>query len=833
MQKLRVTPIGTCRIHNPLRQASTKFPIALERAGIYGFTHTSGEALQMLRYLAGEKSFDERAKAVIFRPDRAEGADSAPAGWTPADLQIVEISSAKNISVGEDSVQVNYLYRQFADFFSSSARTQQYWSLVKRGDRAALRDFLRGEATYNILKTDDRVLLLNLRMEQQDFASIKSDMAEIVERTGRDAVLFVTHVDARTADGSFIPARKRVIQWVKLAAGQLDVPCFDPTAAMTDFGQERALERGGLDLTHFTPAFADRVYAEMHREHIGQLMESKPGLDRESEALGRQQMLADSIDALMRFDDFIVGTRRLHSALRTEPGAGPLLELRGKGLAHLGDFEGAIRDLEPLEQAASLSPEGRVALVEAYTATEQWQAALALAEILLGDEYENAAIYACAATSAERIGRIDAAIGFWKQAFRLDHSDLNAALHALTLLAQLGRSDQLDTWRDEVLENSVGGSDGAFDLARWSVDHRDDGMFAKVFLSLASADADSAERQLETALSVGMFEASAVGVRSLSENQVELPAATRARIAALAGEASADRLEKEDFASAYLLSNASVALKPNRAAKVTHRRAERHYRDRIREAYRAARFEDVITAWQDAGNALVQLGDAARLAAMSYHKLGQNEEALDLLLGMNARQPGDPVTLRWIGRTSALLGRFELAYPSYRELLDSADPAAERFRDEAERFFAGADRRALRLLRAMMVEGQLSEALTLIDAIRPHFTDTGRLQVEIDRVARLLRQRLRDVESGLAEEDERERTLALLLRLAPDDPAILRRMALEFMRQQRFEDAIAPWTRLNQLVPDTESTLRNLERCRVLAARQSKQRAGQSPAFAQ
>ena len=49
-------------------------------------------------------------------------------------------------------------------------------------------------------------------------------MAEMVERLGRDALLFVTHVNARTPDGSTIPPRENVIHWVKLAAEQLDVP---------------------------------------------------------------------------------------------------------------------------------------------------------------------------------------------------------------------------------------------------------------------------------------------------------------------------------------------------------------------------------------------------------------------------------------------------------------------------------------------------------------------------------------------------------------------------------------------------------------------------------
>ena len=88
-------------------------------------------------------------------------------------------------------------------------------------------------------------------------------------------------------------------------------------------------------------------------------MESRPELAGEQDNAARQYLLADNIEALMRFDDFLVGTRRLYAALRKEPDAIPLIQLRGKVLAQTGDFEGAVRDLEELDRSNSLSPEGR------------------------------------------------------------------------------------------------------------------------------------------------------------------------------------------------------------------------------------------------------------------------------------------------------------------------------------------------------------------------------------------------------------------------------------------------------------------------------------------
>ena len=75
-KRLTVTPIGTCRINTPLRRARSRYPVALELNRVYGFTHTSDEALQQLRFMQGDKQFDDRARQLIFDPGREIAADA-------------------------------------------------------------------------------------------------------------------------------------------------------------------------------------------------------------------------------------------------------------------------------------------------------------------------------------------------------------------------------------------------------------------------------------------------------------------------------------------------------------------------------------------------------------------------------------------------------------------------------------------------------------------------------------------------------------------------------------------------------------------------------------
>jgi tetratricopeptide (TPR) repeat protein len=820
VQKLSVTPIGTCRINNPLRQAQSKYPIFLNTTGIYGFTHTSDEALQQLRFLQGDKIFQEQVRPIVFRAEAGHG--SGADRWQPSDLQIVEISSAKKITSGDDSVQINYLYRHFADFFSSGSRTQRFWSLVKRRAMAELADFLETEPAYQMMTAEDRSLLTSLGMEQQDFASIKADMAEMVERLGRDALLFVTHVNARTPDGSTIPPREKVIHWVKLAAEQLDVPCFDPTDAMAAFGQERALEHGGLDLTHFTQAFSDRVYAEIHREHVGRMMELRPELAGEQDSAARQHLLADNIEALMRFDDFLVGTRRLYAALRKEPDAIPLIQLRGKILAQTGDFEGAVRDLENLDRSSSLSPEGRIALLEAYAGTEAWARAIELADELLGEEYESGVIYTCAATACERTGQLEAALGHWKQAFRHDRSDLNAALRTLALLSQLDQGDQLKAWREEVLEHSRSSTNGAFEIARWALEHRDEELFAKVFGAICEQDLHRAENLFDRLIPEDLFKAAAACLRILAGFKNETVARQLDKVAARSSKVAAELLADGLFNPAYDLADAAAQIRQDGIALRTRRAAMAHYRGIIREAYGRQDYPAVVEAWAAASDIVLHATDAALLAAVSLHKLERNADALELLLRIHDREPGNAAVLRWSGRIASLLSRYGTALPMYAALRQSQDPAAEKYRAEIARFFETAERRALKQLRSAIVDGQFALALDLAELLEPDIEDRDRLHSEVERLNRLLRIKLREIENGNSDDENRERVLLMLLRIKPDDAAILRRLALELMRQVRFQEAAELWSRLDRLSPGTETNMRNLEKCRILAARQHK-----------
>jgi len=819
VRKLRITTIGTCRVTTPLRRALGKFPIESEHGRVYGYVHSSAEAVQQIQFLQREQDLPDEILPITFRPDIPR--DYRTENWTAPDLNIVEISSAKLVSSHGRPVQRNYVYRYFADFFADPARTTQFWSLVKRKDRRALLEYLRGESTYRRLPAEDRALLMSLTMEEQTFDQLKGDMEEIAERLGRDKLLFVTHVNVTTPDEAVIPARDRLIRWVKLAAEQMGIPCFDPTEAMREFGQERAMEHGGLDLTHYTPAFYDRVFAIIHRDHVAKLVEAGPYLSASDDEESRQQIIADNIEAMIELD-FRNGAREMFEALRQHPNNTPLKQLRGMVLSRIGDFEGAIAAFTSVDGSATLSQDARMAFLDALVNTGDWQRALGVAEDLLADEYADTAIYEGAALASERLGRDEDALGHWKQAFRHDRSNLRAALNALVLLARLGEPEHLDDWKREVIEHSEEG-DGILEVAQWALANGEEDLVARCFRVVVNQSLERAEDILRSAVRNGLDEAVIECLKAAAELPDQMVVRRRFRtVSAEIIEHATRRIEQRDTKSAFRLANAVRPYASASAAVRIVRQVAAHFRDPIREAYAKEDFQAVVALAAEAGEIIFDSTRLAVLVGVSLSRLGHSEEAREIFRRLYETDPESPLVLRWSGRLAQADEDYATAIRMYGALARSQDPVAKRFQAETSRFLERAGRRALQIVRILGREEQFAEAIAIAEAVRDETDMAEQAELELARIHRMLRIQLRAVEQDEGDLEDREPILRLMDRIKPDDEAVLRRLALEFMRQFRFSEAADYWERLDAIKPNVESVVRNRHKCRLLAARRQR-----------
>ena len=838
MSKIAITPIGTCRINTPLRRGAARSPFRLNLERVYGFVHTTEEALQQLEFMAGERGFAEEQLPLLFRP--GERADAAAGQWQPADLTIIEISSAKSYRVGDTAVQSNYLTRYFADFFASVPRTRRFWQLASESDRASRAEmaaFLKADPVYNLYSKTDQALLASISMRMQGFDEILQHMGAMVERLGRNRILFVTHVNASGPDGAVIASRDKVIRWVKLAAERLGTQIFDPTGLMREFGQERAMEREGLDTTHYTNAFSDRWYTHVHREFVlPRIIEA--GMDAEQGEAASPSLLAESIGAAIENDDFFEGARQLFVALADHPDNAALRLLAGQVYGQIGDYSAVVRMLTPLRESPEMTVPALASLMRAAYESGDAATAVEIADQLLTDEYETIEIYEMAGLAADKLGRADAAVHYAKLAFRLDPGQHRFATRVLDHYIATGETELMRSWHAEVRDRLAAAPNVplARALAEWAVGRQDEQMFRAASLLVAQSEPRSMVRLVEEAATRGMLAAA-------SETLVELVALSgsddtglmrsfRAMVADWPARCEA-LLEEGRIGDAYVLATGYMTVLPkNRDARRIERGIVLHLRDKIRSAQAIGDHEAVIRMGQGAGRMLFRRFEIAAAYARSLLAAGRGIEALAV-----ARQGCEAfpenIDMRGLAaHIAASIGETALALTLYGELDFENDPAAERYRVRAERCFERAGRNGIKQIRTLVAAGEFEKAIALCRLLEQHTSARERVSVELVKLRRTLRNRLRELDEEEDTGTEPMRILRLMLAIMPEDPSTLRRAALEAMKLQDFETALDYWRELDRVSPGLESTANNISRCQIHAQRQAARASRMRPALA-
>lgn len=248
--KFTIAPLGSCRIATPLRIARDNFGFRIEKSRVYGFCHSSAEAVQMSKIMTGEISPPRDIWPFIARDTEYDQLLSQP--FRRADAYVVEISSSKQVSIGGWYVQLNYLVGAFRDYFSSTARARDFWRLAAAGDQEAIDANLAGWKDH-----EDVAVLRQVRQSLTTPAELERDMQTLIDTFGD--VLFITHVNARTPSGDRIASRSSLIADVVAAGHKLGAAVFNPTAAMERKGQELAIADHSDSLAHFTDEFASEV----------------------------------------------------------------------------------------------------------------------------------------------------------------------------------------------------------------------------------------------------------------------------------------------------------------------------------------------------------------------------------------------------------------------------------------------------------------------------------------------------------------------------------------------------------------------------------------------
>lgn len=281
-RKFTITPIGSCRIATPARAGVETHGIAVIRPRSYGFTHSSAEAVQQAAFMLEGGAIPRALWPLIGRDNDYDKIHAA--AFRPADLYLVEISSAKMLRLDDYLIQLNYTQNHFRDFFSVPARASRFWAMIESDDVPGLEAFLEEQWSGSEEQRRDSDLLRRIRISRSTDATLRADLRSLRQMLGDDIVI-VTHVNARDQNGRFLPSRDQLIQQVGRVSQEEGFEVFDPTLLVEKVGQDLAVDNGSGSYAHYHEMFFPLLFQEWYEAFI------RPRIDRN--AIER-----DAVDAL-------------------------------------------------------------------------------------------------------------------------------------------------------------------------------------------------------------------------------------------------------------------------------------------------------------------------------------------------------------------------------------------------------------------------------------------------------------------------------------------------------------------------------------------------------
>jgi len=811
-----LTPIGSCRIVNPVKRAQFYFNFQANFKKIYGFTHTSSEALQQIRFILGMEDIPEKVQPFIFRPSiQYTNADV----HNPSDFYIVEISSQKKIMAYGYCLQINYLTRHFYDFFSKPERARIYWSLATKGNQQRLEAYLKEEPCYVGMTDDDRELLRSIHVEQMDEQAIEQDMNEIVQLLGRDRVMFMTHVNVLTRAGAIIQSRSRLIKNVEAIASKLSIPCINPTHLMEKWGQKRSLERNGDDLTHYTDLFGDAIVATIFKDVINSKIHHVDGNRQEKQDQMRELTL--SINKLLTNDEIILAAQKLFAALRNKQQDPILVQLRSMLFSRLGYFEQAYQDIVDVERIIGTTDSTLRCRLKALHGLGHWEEALSTAEMMLSNEIEDEEVLTVAADSTDALQLFDKSYQYWKRVLLLNPATHSGWINFLNSTQYFSDGTAFTEAFNAGVQSTCLSEAFMEKGLSLAIAFNNELIFRQTLEWLLQHESAFALTALSEIPDTGLIFRAASSIKNMS-HQFTLSSSYKHKLydVFVAWNNTALSLHSvDDFVSlstSLVYTYSAFIVYPHARISNFNNEVKTAWREKLKEMYESEDYENIIAGAKIVWPLLEFDPVSTVYCARTLVKLELWKEACTLSHMTLMRNPTitslQAITLRSLRHIKDIpflvdqIADLMSISPSFQ------NPSVNVLFEKECRYVAT---RALKSVRQKKNEGRLDEALSLLIKMKRIDPDVQRLVREYKQIIRLFDESIKEGGSVITSHENLDYARKLLV-FDNENTYALKYAALNSMHLRDYKQALLFWQRLEKVSGPTESVTRQLAVCQSM-----------------
>lgn len=258
LHKPTVTVIGTCRVHDTLRQVEKKGLIKLNNGGMQTYVHSLPEIFLRLKVLNRQSKYSPNI--MDLQVDTRSGTAIEPIddfNFDESEIIVIEISSLKSIFYDNQPLQYNEVNRQLC-----TPHGKFGIELIANINNAFNNDqssIIAPKSPYpDSLSKSHRQIISSLRpklMSEEDIFSYMDQIYEYVKKP----ILFVNHINAEGKNGRKITSRNRLCKIIKKYCLENGFELFEPASLFQTHEKKDLLAKEGMDLAHYAKGALNTV----------------------------------------------------------------------------------------------------------------------------------------------------------------------------------------------------------------------------------------------------------------------------------------------------------------------------------------------------------------------------------------------------------------------------------------------------------------------------------------------------------------------------------------------------------------------------------------------
>ena len=267
----RVGVIGSCRVHDPLKEVARSGRGVFLWSAFNSFTHTPAEAGQHIAFCRGRLEIPEPFAPYILRQDKVPILDDRlPNLVESCTTFMVEMSGLNYLRCGHYIFNQDYFSQQFVRGSGLGVldwhRNLSAAAPAPEKARAAMASLAESGKRLGIAAEEILSTLRNIPLSSETF---KAELSQMVFQPSKRWI-FVPHFNISEDPAEQIAKRVVLRDLLKRDAAVLGRDFYDPTPLVARAGRAAALEGGGVDTYHYAPSFlpivGEGLYEAIMRE---------------------------------------------------------------------------------------------------------------------------------------------------------------------------------------------------------------------------------------------------------------------------------------------------------------------------------------------------------------------------------------------------------------------------------------------------------------------------------------------------------------------------------------------------------------------------------------